>query len=121
MTAKGKGRRASVNQCVCHGKVDRASFGPLYILTQKCEVGGGMADELDEGLPHGLPDGRVRRDDVGDREKREQKADADDFQPLQHHVLAPETWKTLVPNGRQQLLHVWVRNKLQPNVKHHIN
>lgn len=80
-----------------------------------------MADELDEGLPHGLPDGRVRRDDVGDREEREQKADADDFQPLQHHVLAPETWKTLVPDGRQQLLHVRVRHKLRSETKHESN
>jgi len=72
-----------------------------------------MADELDEGLPHGLPDGRMWCDDVRDREQREQQPDPHDFQGLQHHVFAPEAWKTLVPNRGQQLLHVRVRNKLK--------
>jgi hypothetical protein len=72
-----------------------------------------MAYELDEGLPHRLADGRVRRDDVRHREQREQQPDPHDFQGLQHHVFAPEARKTLVPDRGQQLLHVGVRHELQ--------
>lgn len=42
------------------------------ILTKKCEIRRAVADELDEGLSHRLAKRRVRCDDVGDREEREQ-------------------------------------------------
>lgn len=42
------------------------------ILTKKCEIRRAVADEFDEGLSHRLAKRRVRCDDVGDREEREQ-------------------------------------------------
>lgn len=72
-----------------------------------------MADELDEGLPHGLTDDRVRSQNIADGEDGEQHPNSHDLQRLQEHVLPPETRKSLVPDGRQQLLHVWVRHELE--------
>lgn len=72
-----------------------------------------MTDELDERLPHGLPDGGMRGQRVGDGEERKEYADADDLQRLEHHVLPAEARQPLVPDGSQQLLHVRVGNELE--------
>lgn len=72
-----------------------------------------MTDEFDERLPHGLSDGGMGSQRVGDGEEGKEDADADDLQRLEHHVLPPEARKSLVPDGSQQLLHVRVSNKLE--------
>lgn len=72
-----------------------------------------MADELDERLPHSLPEPAVRRDDVRDAEDREKHADPDDLLRLQEHVLATEARQAFVPNRRQQLLHVRMCHELE--------
>ena len=71
-----------------------------------------MADKLDERSPHGAPHVTVRRDDVAEGEEREQHADPDDLDHLEQHVLAAEAGQALIPDGRQQLLHVRVRDEL---------
>ena len=71
-----------------------------------------MTDELDERFSHGAPHATVRRDDVAEGEHGEEHADPDDLNHLEQHVLPTEARKTLVPDGRQQLLHVWVRHEL---------
>ena len=53
-----------------------------YPLTEECEVGGGVADELDEGLPHGVGEGDPGADDVADGEDREEEPYPADFQAL---------------------------------------
>lgn len=65
-----------------------------------------MTDELDERLAHRLANHRMGSHDVRDGEKRKKYPDPDDFQGLQQHVFPTKSWKTLVPNRSQQLLHV---------------
>lgn len=72
-----------------------------------------MTYELDERLSHGLSDHAVGGYDVRDAEERKEYADADDLERLEHHVLATKTRKTLVPDGSEQLLHVWMRHELE--------
>lgn len=71
-----------------------------------------MADELDEGLAHGLANAGVGGQDVGQREDGEQDANPNDVHRLQGHVLSPETGQSLVPDARQQLLDIRVGHKL---------
>ena len=51
-------------------------------LTEECEVWGGVADELDERLAHGLREGPPGGEDVADAEHREQEAHAAHLQAL---------------------------------------
>jgi hypothetical protein len=94
-------------------KTINTSLAPSDTLTQKREVRGGMTDELDEGLPHGLADDGMWGEDVADREEREQDADPDDLESLQDHVFPAEAGKALVPDRRQQLLDVGMGDELQ--------
>ena len=71
-----------------------------------------MADKLDERFAHGASHAAVRCDDVADGEEGEEHADPDDLYHLQQHVLPPEAGQALVPDGRQQLLHVRVCHEL---------
>lgn len=72
-----------------------------------------MADKFDERFPHGLSDGWMWSQGVGDGEERKEDADADDFERLEHHVLPPKARKPFVPDGSQELLHVGVSHKLE--------
>ena len=74
-----------------------------------------MTNEFDERFSECLPDSRVRRQDVENGKKREEHTDADDFQTLEQHIFPPEARQSFVPNGRQQLLHIRVGNKLTGN------
>lgn len=76
------------------------------ILTQKEKIGGRMAYELDEGLPHGLTDNRMRSRDVGYREKRKENSNPDDLQRLQDHIFPSESRQSFVPQRSQKLLDV---------------
>ena len=51
-------------------------------LTEECEVWGGVADELDERLAHGLREGPPGGDDVADAEHGEQEPHAAHLQAL---------------------------------------
>lgn len=77
-----------------------------------------MADELDERLAQGAAELGVGGHDVGDRVDRKQHADLDGLERLQDDVLAPEARQALVPDGRQQLLHVRVGAELRPRRAH---
>lgn len=79
-----------------------------------------MTQELDEGLAQRAAGGGVRRRDVGQRVQREHDADAHHLRRLQQHVLAAEPGHALVPDGRQQLLHVGVRHELQRQGRCHV-
>lgn len=71
-----------------------------------------MAYKLDERFPHGPTQRGVWGQNVGDGEEREHDAYPDYLQDLQSHVLSPEAWQTLVPDGSKQLLDVRMRHKL---------
>lgn len=77
-----------------------------------------MADELYEGFPQCLAELGVRRGDVHGGEGRKGDPDAHNLQGLQHHVLSPEARQSLIPDGRQKLLDIWVCHKLQADEKH---
>ena len=81
-----------------------------------------MTDELDERFPHGASHAAVRRDDVAEGEHGEEDADPDDLDHLEQHVLPTEARETFVPDGGQQLLHVWMRHELLRREKRtHVN
>lgn len=82
-------------------------------LTEEHEVAGRVAQELDEGLAQRAARARVRRRDVGERVERKHGADAHHLQRLQQHVLTTKARHALVPDGRQQLLHVRVCHELR--------
>lgn len=71
-----------------------------------------MTEELDEWLAQGPARRGVRRGDVGERVEREHGPDAHHLRRLQQHVLSPEARHALVPDRRQQLLHVRVSYEL---------
>lgn len=77
-----------------------------------------MTNELYEWFPQRLAQLGVRRDDVHSREDGEGDSDAHNLQGLQNHVLPPEAGQTLVPDGRQKLLHIRVRHKLRAVTDH---
>ena len=82
-------------------------------LTQKEEVWGRVADELDEGFPHRLREARPRTDDVAEGVDGEEEADPDNLHGLEDHVHLAEAGQPLVPHAGQQLLHIGVSNKLK--------
>ena len=82
-------------------------------LTQKEEVRGGVADELDEGFPHGLREVYPGAGDVADGVEGEDQTYPDDLHGLEDHVHLAEARQPLVPHAGQQLLHVGVSHKLK--------
>lgn len=81
-------------------------------LTQECYVTGRVADEFNEWLLDELAQCRIGHQNVGEREEGEEEANADQLQCLYGNVLAPETRKTFVPNGCQQLLDIGMGTEL---------
>lgn len=59
-------------------------------------------------------------DDVGDRVDGEKKPDATDVEALQQDILASEPRQAFVPDGRQELLDVWVGAELMEKKKEKI-
>lgn len=80
---------------------------------QEGEVGGGVADELDEGLTDEQAVAALGGDQVGDGQQREEEADEDARDELDGPVAPPPARELVVPARRQQLLTVGLGNKLR--------
>jgi len=71
-----------------------------------------MANELDERFPQGLSHTGLGCQDIAEGEEGEEESDPDHFQSLEEHILPPESRKTLVPNGGEELLDIGMSHKL---------
>lgn len=72
-----------------------------------------MRDELDEGLAHEFSTFRVRCQDVLQAVDGEAAAQLDDINELLGRLFASKARQTLIPNGGEQLLNVWMCHKLK--------
>lgn len=72
-----------------------------------------MADEFDKGLPDEVAVAALGGDEVAQGEQREQQANKHTGDELPCPVAPPPPGKLVVPPGRQELLAVWLSDKLQ--------
>lgn len=79
---------------------------------QEGQVGGGVTDELDEGLSDEQAIAALRGDQVDDGQEREEEADKDARDELHRPVAPPPARELIVPARRQQLLTVGLSDKL---------
>ena len=82
------------------------------MVTEEEEVRCRLTDELDERFLDEAALLRVWSHDVEHGMDRELTGYTCSLNKLTHHGLTPEAGQTLVPDGAQQLLHVWMCHKL---------
>lgn len=75
-----------------------------------------MRDELDKGLAHELGTLGIRGQDVLQAVDGEAASQLHDIHQLLGGLLAPEARQSVVPNGGQQLLDIWMCHKLEGGV-----
>lgn len=80
---------------------------------QKGQVGCCVADELDERLADEEAIAAFRRDEVAEGEHGVEEADEDAGDEFSRPVTPPPTWELVVPPGGQELLAVWLSDKLK--------
>lgn len=72
-----------------------------------------MADKFDERLPDEQPQGALGCYQVADGEHREKESNDDASQHLHSPVAPPPARKFIIPTRGQELLAIWLGNKLK--------
>lgn len=79
---------------------------------EKGQVGGRVADELDERFADEEAVGTLGRGEVAKGEQRVEETNEDTGEELSCPVASPPAGELVIPAGRQKLLAVGLRNKL---------
>jgi len=80
---------------------------------QEGQVGRRVADELDEGLADEEAVATLGSDEVPESKQGVEEADEDAGDQLPGPVASPPARELVVPPGRQELLAVWLSDKLK--------
>lgn len=77
------------------------------------QIGCCVADELDKGFLDEKSKVASGRDQIGYGQHRKQESNGHAGQKLDYPVFSPPSREAIVPQGGQQLLAVWLSNKLE--------
>ena len=72
-----------------------------------------MVHELHEGRPDEDADAAARKQQVDGGHQRQEADERDDDEDLRRKAVLPPSWDSLVPDGGEQLLAMWMGDELE--------